>query len=87
MADTTYHDKDRVLISTIIAIIIHGVLFVGLHFILNIHIPPVPEYSGPLYLELGPEFSDPVITEESSRQDNRNEEIPEKVKDDQGETS
>ena len=57
MAELSYKDKDRFLISVVFAVILHIGLLTALHFILNIRVEALPEYSGPLYLEIETDLS------------------------------
>jgi len=65
MARRHKKDTDRFLISMTVAVILHLVFFTGLQFFLNIKIEALPEYTGPLYMELGDEFDNETIADES----------------------
>jgi TonB family protein len=74
MEEYSQKDRDRFLLSVVIAGILHFVLFIGLHFILNIRLEAMPEYTGPLYLEIGTEFEQEfdvkeIIPEEEEKQE------------------
>jgi TonB family protein len=57
-------DKERFLMSIVLAVVVHSVLFVGLHFILNIKLEAMPEYPGPIYVEIGTAFDQEYEKEE-----------------------
>ncbi|MBN2442510.1 MAG: TonB family protein [Spirochaetales bacterium] len=80
MSDISYHDKDRYLISTIIGIIIHIIIFAALYFFLNLNIKPLPDYSGPLYIELGPEFDREILPEQKDDVKSTDKDVPTEVK-------
>lgn len=68
MEEYSQKDRDRFLLSVVIAGILHSILFIGLHFFLNIRLEAMPDYTGPLYLEIGTEFEQEIIPEEEEEE-------------------
>jgi len=69
-------EKLRYLISFILTFVIHGIFLVILHYGVSIRVEALPEYSGPLYIEIG-EHS--ISEDEEARVEIKKEEVTAKI--------
>lgn len=57
----TKNERERLYISILFALFIYGALFFSMHFILQINIQEMPEYTGPIFIEIDGAISETII--------------------------